>query len=280
LQLDNHNLIFIQCDISNKEELKKWNLFFKDIDGIFHLGGIARIQEGVRNPQRTHEANVTGTFNILEMMRENGINKIVFSSSSSTYGLKNKCPYRENMPVDCLNPYSVSKYIAENYIRTYAKLYGISGINLRYFNVWGSREVLKGELAPVVGLFFRQILFDKSYPTIIGDGLQRRDLTNIVDVVDANIKAMYKNDQKFEGEVFNIGTGRNYNMLELADLILESLGIDKNKKIFIQKRPAELRETLADNSKALKILNWKPTIILEDEINNHRDYYLKKWDIK
>jgi len=277
---DNYNLTFVKCDVSNAEELKKYDMVFRGAHGIFHLAGIARIQEGVRDPQRTHEVNVTGGFNILEMMRRNGIKKIIFSSSSSTYGLKNKCPYKEDMPVDCLNPYSASKYITENYIKTYCKLYGIDGASLRYFNVFGEREVLKGELAPVIGLYFRQVLFDKSYPTIIGDGLQRRSFTHVNDIVEANVRFMYYNEKELEGEVFNVGVEKNYNMLELSDMILESLGIEKNKKIFIAKRPAELRETLPDCSKIYQILKWKPTTLFEDVIEQHRDYYLKKWNLK
>lgn len=271
---------FLNVNISNFNWLMDSSKEIEGVDGIFHLAAQSRIQPAVKNPDLAHDNNVTGVYNVLKFMKEKNINKIVFSSSSSIYGLKNFCPLKEDMPPDCLNPYSVSKYMGEQYIRTWCKLFGISGVSLRYFNVYGPREVIHlKDVAPIVGLFFRQVLSEKNPLTIIGDGLQRRDFTHVSDVVDANILAM-NHPERFEGDVFNVGTGKNYSIVELADIVLESLGIDKNNKTFVESRPAECRETLADNSKAKNVLGWQPKIDLQKEINSHRDYYLKKWDIK
>ncbi|MBI2449318.1 SDR family NAD(P)-dependent oxidoreductase [Candidatus Pacearchaeota archaeon] len=278
---------FLKLDITDKSDLDYLSRYLTAnndrIDCVFMLSGVARIQPAILNPQLTHDTNVTGMFNVLEFMRKSNITNIVFSSSSSIYGLANKCPLKEDMPPDCLNVYSLSKYVSEQYIKTWCKLYGMNGVCLRYFNVFGQREVLAGgDFAPVVGLFFRQLLLEKKPLTIVGDGLQRRAHTHVFDVVDANLKAaeqcMKGIRNRFHGEVFNIGTEKNYSMIELADIILDSLGMNRERnKIFISQRVAELRETSADISKAKKILGWEPKISLEEYIDKHRDYYYKRW---
>lgn len=275
--LENNNCKFIKVDISDFDSLIKHESEYKNVNGVFHLAAQSRIQPAVYNPDLAHDNNVVGTYNVLKMMRKNKIPKIVFSSSSSIYGLKNHFPQVESMPPDCLNPYSVSKYIAEQYIKTWCKLYEIDGACLRYFNVWGPREVIHlRDVAPIMGLFFRKLIQEDNPLTIIGDGEQRRDFTHVFDVVDANIKAMEFN-KKITGEVFNIGTGKNYSILELANIILKSLGLDESFKEFLSRRPAESRITCANISKAKEWFNWSPKIVLEDEILNHKEYYIEKF---
>lgn len=274
-------ITFIPANISYYQALNKYfeGDLGEGIDGVFHLAAQSRIQPAIQNPDLAHDNNVTGVYNILKLMRAKKIPKIVFSSSSSIYGLQNECPQVEDMPADCLNPYSVSKFIGERYIKTWCTLYGIEAACLRYFNVWGPREVthLK-DVAPIIGLFFRQTLKEKNSTTIVGDGKQRRDFTHVSDVIEANIKAM-QCVTPMHGEVFNIGTGKNYSILELADIVLNSLGLDEKCKDFIQVRPAESRETKANNSKAKEWFGWEPKTVLEEEINIHRDYYLRKWKL-
>jgi len=274
------DVCFIDADISNYVDLIKYLSWLKNVDGVFHLAAQSRIQPAIHNPDLAHNNNISGIYNILKLMRELDIPKIVFSSSSSIYGLKNNPPQVETMEVDPLNPYALSKYVGEQYIKVWCKLYGIEGVSLRYFNVWGPREVIHlKDVAPIVGLFFRKLLKDKEPLTIIGDGSMRRDFTSVVDVVDANLRAM-RNEQKFQGDVFNIGTGKNYSILELADIVLHSLGYDSSYKEFLPPRPAEAKATKANNEKAKRILGWYPQINLENKIDEHRDYYLCKWNIK
>lgn len=250
------------------------------IEAVFHVSAQARIQPTVTNPRLSHNNNIDGTFELLEFMRLHGVKKIVFSSSSSIYG-KNPIPFKEGMPNDCLNPYSMSKFVCEEMIKTYCKLYGIQGISLRYFNVWGPREYIDGEWGTVIGKFFRQVLLEKVPLTIVGDGQQRRDFTYIDDVVDANIKAMdVLGDVNFAypGVIFNIGTGKSHSLSEIATKIILHCGCGKIK--YIPARPAESYETLADISAAKFWLNWEPKVSLEDRIDQHRDYYKQKWNIK
>lgn len=229
---------------------------FKDIDVVFHVAAEARIQPSLINPLRTVRTNVIGTCNVLQACKEQGVKRVIYSSTSSAYGRKNKVPYTEDMKKDCLTPYSVAKTAGEELCQMYYNLFGLETIVLRYFNVYGNRQPTKGQYAPVIGLFQKQKLEGRPM-TIVGDGLQRRDFTNIEDVVEANIKASLIENTEAFGEIFNIGTGKNYNMLELVSLI-------QGKYEHIPERKGESRETLADIRKAKKILNWKAKINIEE----------------
>lgn len=281
------NFKFIFCDITDSLAMKELGKQLKDkkINCIFHVAGMARIQSGIQHPEDCLKKNILGTMNILEMMKVAEIKNIVFSSSSSIYGLMHtdRLPLREDYEPDCLNQYAWSKYADEQLIKTYCKLYTMNGISLRYFNVFGKREFLDGDLAPVIGLFFRKLLLEKKPLTIIGDGLQKRDITSIDDVVSANIKAAeYCNSKDNpKGEVFNVGTGVNRTILDVANLVLKCLSLDKETHmVFVPPRPGEARASQADISKTKKYLGWEPKIILENAIDAHRDYYKKLWNIK
>lgn len=281
------NFEFLFSDITDTAGMKELGVKLKGrkVSTIFHVAGMARIQAGIQNPEDCLKRNILGTMNILEMMRVAEINNIVFSSSSSIYGLQHtdRLPLKEDYEPDCLNQYAWSKFADEQLIKTYCKLYGMNGISLRYFNVWGPREYLDGELAPVIGLFFRKLLLEKKPLTIIGDGFQRRDMTFVSDVVSANIKASEHCElgDISPGEVFNVGTGINRTILDVADLILKSLSLDKETHmVFVPPRPAEARASQADISKTKSKLGWEPKVILEDAILEHRDHYKRLWNIK
>jgi len=231
----------------------------KGADVIFHLAAEARIQPAIHNPLQTIETNVLGTTNVLQAARVNGVKRVVYSSTSAAYGLKNKSPVNEDMVPDCLNAYSVSKVSGENLCKMYWDMYGLETITFRYFNVYGENQPRRGQYAPVIGLFQRQ--HKNGHPmTIIGDGNQRRDFTYVGDVVNANIKAMTTDNSECFGEVINIGTGINYNIHELVRLI----GGKDAKFEFIPERPAEVKISCAKNTKAKDLLDWEPKMKLEN----------------
>ncbi len=222
---------------------------YEEVDYVFHLAAESRIQPAIANPLLCVATNVYGTAVVLQCARETKVKKVIYSSTSSAYGLKNEIPLSEDMPNDCLNPYSVAKTSGEELCKMYTKLFGLKTIILRYFNVYGTREPTKGPYAPVVGLFLKQKKAGEPL-TIVGDGEQRRDFTHIDDVVDANIRMMnYEGDQI--GTTFNVGTGTNYSVNELARLISDNT-------TFIPPRPAEARETLANNFKLCYHTGWQP----------------------
>ena len=225
---------------------------FKDIDYVFHLAAESRIQPAIKNPLHAVNVNTLGTCNVLQASREHNVKRVIYSSTSAAYGLKNLPPLKETMPKDCLNPYSVSKTSGEELCKMYTDLYSLKTITFRYFNVYGPRQCTRGQYAPVIGLFLKQKAEGESM-TVVGDGLQTRDYTHVDDVVDANILATKCN--KGFGEIFNIGTGISYNILELVDMI-------KGNHIHIPPRLGECRHTKADISKAESILKWFPKIKL------------------
>lgn len=233
---------------------------FKNIDTVFHLAAESRIQPVINNPRLAISVNTLGTCNILESSKVNNVKRVIYSSTSSTYGLKNSLPSNEEMVPDCLNSYSLSKKCAEDLCKLYYKMWGLETVILRYFNVFGERQPTKGRYAPVVGLFLKQS--ESGQPiTIVGDGEQRRDFTYIKDVISANLLSSKSSNQEIFGEILNVGTGKNISMNELANLI-------GGKKKYVPERPAEARQTLADNSKIKSLLGWEPTVSIQDWVKN------------
>jgi UDP-glucose 4-epimerase len=253
----NDNASYYKVDIADYCGIRP---LFEGVNYVFHLAAESRIQPAIENPLLCFQTNAYGTSVVLQCSREAKVEKVIYSSTSSSYGLKNQPPLVETMPEDCLNPYSVAKVAGEKMCKMYNDLFGLKTIIFRYFNVYGPREPLKGTYAPVVGLFLRQVKAGEPM-TIVGDGEQRRDFTHVNDVVDANIRAMsYTGDQ--HGTVFNVGTGQNTSVLELALMIGDNIK-------FIPPRPAESRITLANNQKIRTLLDWKPTKRIEDYIKEN-----------
>jgi UDP-glucose 4-epimerase len=232
--------------------------YFSGVDYVFHLAARSRIQPTIGSPNECFKVNVVGTQRVLEWSRLNGIKRVIYSGTSSLYGKQNTTPFNPNMDADCLNPYSMSKWMGERICELYSQLYDLPSIVLRYFNVYGPREPLKGEYAPVIGLFKRQAK-NKKAMTIVSPGTQRRDFTYIDDVVNANICAM---NTLVMHKVYNVGTGKNYSMCEIADMI-------GDLSVIIPARPAEVKETLADISETTKDLGWVPKFDLGDTINSY-----------
>ena len=248
----NNKATYYKIDVGDYTGIRP---LFEGVDYVFHLAAESRIQPTIDNPLLCLLTNAYGTAAVLQSAREAGCKKVMYSSTSSVYGLKNKPPLKEHMPEDCLNPYSVTKHTGEKLCKIYTELFGLKTVTFRYFNVYGPREPLKGPYAPVVGLFLRQKRAGEPL-TIVGDGLQRRDFTHVKDVVDANILAM-----SYEGNnlLFNVGTGSNHSVLELARMISDTIR-------FIPPRQGEARETLANIENIKFAFDWHPSKKIEDYI--------------
>ena len=234
---------------------------FADVDYVFHLAAESRIQPTLLNPPKACQVNMVGTCNVLQAAKVHGVKKVMYSSTSSAYGLKNASPLREDMPRDCLNPYSVSKVAAEDLCKMYYTLFGLPTVIFRYFNVYGERQPQKGQYAPVIGVLLRQKAAGEEM-TIVGDGSQRRDFTHVSDVVFANLLAAFSGDERMLGEIFNIGTGINHSVLEICDMM-------GGARTFIPARAGESQVSLADISKAKEILSYTPGVQLVDWIRGN-----------
>jgi UDP-glucose 4-epimerase len=250
---------YFNFDISTNDESEK----FGSIDAIFHFAARSRIQPTFENPTNAFQVNVIGTQKALEWARKFRVNRFVYAGTSSLYGHHNPIPFNPAMQVECLTPYSLSKWMGERLCEFYSNLYGINSLVLRYFNVYGPREPTKGHYAPVIGLFKRQYASGKLM-TVVGNGHQRRDFTYIRDVTKANIAALDCKDVGFK--ILNVGTGKNYSINDIARLV------SKNQKLndvatCSSQRKGELVETLADITLTKQILGWEPQIDLPTGIN-------------
>ena len=231
---------------------------FTNVDYVFHLAAEARIGPAIENPVNAVNINTIGTCNVLQCARDAGVKKVMYSSTSSGYGL-NTSPNIETQPDDCLNPYSVSKVAGEKICKMYTDLYGLKTVIFRYFNVFGERAPKKGQYAPVIGIFLRQRAAGEKL-TIVGDGEQRRDFVYVKDVANANIMAALSNaDDEAYGQVYNVGSGKNYSVNDIASFI-------SNDTINIPPRVGEARNSLANIDKIYKTFAWKPETDVEQWI--------------
>lgn len=219
------------------------------VDYVFHLAAEARIQPSIENPINAVSINDLGTATILQCARESNVKRLIFSSTSSAYGM-NESPNVETQIPDPLNPYSVTKLNGENLCKMYNSLFGLKTTILRYFNVFGPNQPVRGQYAPVIGIFDRQ-KSDGEALTIVGDGSQRRDFVYVKDVARANYLAAISDLD--ETEVFNVGTGKNYSVKEIANAI-------SDLQTHIPEREGEMKITLANVDKIEKYLGWKPEV--------------------
>jgi UDP-glucose 4-epimerase len=243
-------------------DYKNTRPLYEGVDYVFHTAAESRIQPAILNPIEAVSVNCVGTVTVLQCSREAGVQKVIYSSTSSGYGY-NDSPNNEDQRDDCLNPYSVSKVAGEKLCKIYTDLFGLKTVFFRYFNVYGERQPLRGQYAPVIGIFLRQ-RSNGDPLTIVGDGEQLRDFTHISDVVSANIlAATVEVDDSSYGKLYNVGNGVNYSINEIANLISDN-------QTNIPQRIGESRVTLADNAKLKETFGWSPKVNLMDWIKDQK----------
>jgi UDP-glucose 4-epimerase len=256
----NDKAVYLKYSVENYNATKD---LYNGIDYVFHMAAETRISRSIDNPVETFFTNDVGTATVLQCAREAGVKKVMYSSTSAAYGLKNSIPNNENQIDDGLNPYSVSKINGEKICKMYTDLYNLPTIIFRYFNAYGERQPTKGQYAPVIGVFFRQ-LDNNDALTIVGDGEQRRDYVHVSDIVNANILAMEKDiDEKYYGTIFNVGTGINYSVNEIADMISEN-------QVNLPPRVGEAKETLCNYDKIKFVFGWIPLENVKNWIYNQK----------
>jgi len=231
-------------------DYKSFDQYIKDVDLVFHLAALPRIQPSFKNPLTTFKTNVEGTINLLDWCREKNT-PLVYAGSSSTHGGVYK------------NPYTFTKWQGEELCNLYSKVYSLQTSICRFYNVYGPHQLTEGEYCTVIGIFERQ-KNNGEVLTITGDGQQRRDFTHVDDIVDGLIKCgldlINENNSVANGETFELGRGINYSINEVANMF-------GGEKTYIDQKKGEVRDTLCIDSKAKELLNWNPKRNLEDYIN-------------
>jgi len=244
---------FFEQDVCNTSGLAP---AFSGVDCVFHLAALPRVPFSIEHPLESHHANVDGTLSVLVAAKDAKVKRVVYAASASAYGNQETLPLSEDLRAMPANPYGLQKYIGELYVRMFAEVYGLPGVSLRYFNVYGSGIDPEGPYALAIGKFLKQRKNGEPL-TIVGDGTQTRDFTHVRDIVRATILAA-ESTKVGQGEVINIGTGRNISVNTLADLV-------GGGRTFLPPR-IEAHDSCADNRRAKALLGWEPSVTLEEGI--------------
>jgi len=252
--LKQSNVEFIEGSIV---DLSLLNKLVRGVDYVFHLAAIPSVPRSIKNPQASHEANITGTLNVLLAARDTGVKKVIYTSSCAVYGDASALPIKEETRPNPQSPYAVTKLAGEYYCQVFHQVYGLPTVCLRYFNVYGPRQDPDSQYAAVIPRFIQRVIDDKP-PIIFGDGEQTRDFTFIIDVVEANILAA---ESEATG-VFNIGRGQSISITRLAELIIELTGINL-KCVHEEPRQGDIIHSLADISRA-RSFGYEPSYNLEE----------------
>ncbi len=243
------------------------------VSGVFHQAALRSVPRSVDDPLSSNEVNVTGTLVLLLACREAGVRRVVYASSSSVYGDDPALPKVETLPTRPISPYAVSKLAAEHYCQTFARLYGVETVSLRYFNVFGPRQNPESKYSAVIPRFLAQALAGEPLE-VHGDGEQSRDFTYIDNVVQANLLAMER--EGVSGEVFNVACGTRHSLLAIADQIGRFLGRTL-ARAHVAPRPGDVRHTLADIGKAEGRLGYRPAVDFATGMRRTCEYFVARF---
>lgn len=257
--LGEHGYDVVSVDIKTGDDIRdteKMTKLFEGANFVFHLAALPRVPYSIEHPQETHDHNVNGTLSVLLAACDAGVKRVIYSASSSAYGDQDVMPLVETLPPKPKSPYGLQKYIGELYCKVFSEVYNLPTVSLRYFNVYGPGASAEGAYALVIAKFIKQRTEGKPM-TITGDGTQTRDFTHVRDVVRANLFAA-TSAHVGQGEVINIGAGKNASVNKISELIGGPV-----EHIAARLEP---HDTLADSTLAKKLLGWSPEVSLEEGI--------------
>jgi UDP-N-acetylglucosamine/UDP-N-acetylgalactosamine 4-epimerase len=270
--IESHNnhpkLEFVNGDISDFATCEK---VMKDINLVSHQAALGSVPRSIENPIATNNANINGTLNIFTAAKNANVKRIVFAASSSTYGDSENLPKVENIIGKPLSPYAVTKYVMELYADVFAKTYGLEYIGLRYFNIFGPHQSPTGAYAAVIPLFMDCVL-NNTAPTINGDGSNSRDFTFVQNAVQANLKALFTNNNEAINQIYNIAFGESTTLLQLFSYINDVAGTSVIPN-HVANRLGDIPHSLANIDKAKKLLGYSPEISVKDGLQIAFDWY-------
>jgi UDP-glucose 4-epimerase len=242
------------------------------VDFVLHQGAIASVPRSVKDPVGSHESNVNGTLNLLIAARDAKVRRIVYAASSSAYGDQPTQPKQEDMLPLPLSPYAVQKLTCEYYIQSFYRSYGLEGVCLRYFNIFGPHQAADSPYSGVIAQFTYKMMADKT-PTIFGDGLTSRDFNYVDNAVSANLLACLAPSAVATGRVFNIGTGKSHTLNEVYAAIAEEIGF-RNKPNYGPTREGDIQHSLANIDRATQELGYEPKVQFREGLRRTVAWYL------
>ncbi len=265
---DHPNYEFMEGDIRDFDVCRRAT---HGVEYVSHQAALGSVPRSVKDPVSSNEVNVSGFVNVLTAAKDSGVRSFVYASSSSVYGDEPNLPKVEQRTGNLLSPYAVTKMANELYANVFGGLYGMRVAGLRYFNVFGPRQDPNGPYAAVIPLFVSGII-NRTPVHINGDGEQTRDFTYVDNAVQANVRAMLAEDRTAFGQAYNVATGNNYSVNFLYKSIAEILGID-HAPVYREPRAGDIRDSLADISKAQRLLEYQPTHQFMDGLKVTVDYF-------
>ncbi len=261
-----NKITFVKGSITDLETVQK---ACHQADYVIHLAARTSVPRSVKDPIETNRINVDGTLNVLVAARDNKVKRVVYAASSSAYGETPTLPKNETMQARPISPYGVTKFVGELYAQAFGRCYGLETVSLRYFNIFGPRQDPDSPYSGVLSRFATAFL-DDTQPTIYGDGEQTRDFTYVDNAVQANLLAC--EGPALSGEVLNVGTGQSISLNQTLELFRRISG----KQIAAQHdtpRDGDIRDSLADISRAKELLGYEPTILFEEGLQRTYDWY-------
>jgi nucleoside-diphosphate-sugar epimerase len=260
---------FMHADVGDERALKT---ALSEVELIFHEAAIPSVPRSVDHPSETHQASVDATFKLLLAARDHKVRRVIYAASSSAYGDQPELPKREDMRPAPLSPYAVAKLVGEYYCQVFTRVYGLETVSLRYFNVFGPRQDPTSQYSGVISRFM-SALTTGELPVIYGDGEHSRDFTYIANVIDANLRAA--ESSAAVGEIINIANGHRTTLNELLETMKTVTGRSDVKARHEPPRAGDVRDSLADLTRARVLLGYEPRVSLEEGLKLTFDWWKK-----
>lgn len=264
-----HRIDFHEGDLRDADAVMRAT---EGVDFVLHQGALPSVPRSVKDPRPSHEANVNGTFNVLEAARACGVKRVVYAASSSAYGNQPGFPRVETMKPQPIAPYPVQKLAGELYMQSYWQVYGLETVCLRYFNIFGPRQVPDSPYSGVMARFILQMMRGET-PVIFGDGEQGRDFTYVDNAVSANLLAVAAPAEKVAGRVFNVACGERHTLNETFQVLARLLEFD-GVPSYGAVRAGDVRDSQADVSAAAEAFGYKPVVGFEEGLRRTVAWYL------
>ena len=266
-------------DLSGKIEFRELDLldargvadFCRGVDYILHQAAIPSVPRSVEDPVSSHNANITGTLNVLMGAREAKVKRVIYAASSSAYGDTPTLPKYEAMLPNPISPYAVQKLTGELYLNSFYRVYGVETVSLRYFNIFGPHQDPTSQYSGVLAKFITQMLAGKSC-TIFGDGEQSRDFTYVENAVNANLLACNAPAEKVSGRVYNVATATRFSLNQTFRILAKIIGYEGEPR-YAAPRAGDVKHSLADISQAKEALGYEPTVSFEEGLHRTVEWY-------